>query len=104
MFDWGDITLPENLKKKAEEWLKDKQFASLTLELNAVDLSALDAGEQSFELGDYVRAVAEPYGMDAWFPVQEKTTYLADVSKNKITLSNTSKKHIHSIRQKWLMI
>ena len=90
--DWGDITLPENLKKKAEEWLKDKQFASLTLELNAVDLSALDAGEQSFELGDYVRAVAEPYGMDAWFPVQEKTTYLADVSKNKITLSNTSKK------------
>ena len=90
--DWGDVTLPENLKKKAEEWLKDKQFASLTLELNAVDLSALDAGEQSFEVGDYVRAVAEPYGMDAWFPVQEKTTYLADVSKNKITLSNTSKK------------
>lgn len=87
--DFGDITLPENLIKKAREWLTDKQFATLTLNLDAVDLSMIDSRVQSFEIGDYVHALAEPYGMDAWFPVQEKTTCLSDVSQNKIVLSNT---------------
>ncbi len=90
--DFEDITLPENLIKKAREWLTEKQFAGLTLSLNAVDLSMMDSDIQSFELGDYVHARAEPYGMDAWFPVREKTTCLSDISRNTIVLSSTSRK------------
>lgn len=90
--DFQDVTLPENLIKKAQEWLTDKQFANITLSLNAVDLSLLDKDIQSFELGDYIHARAEPYGMDAWFPVQEKTTCLSDFSRNTIVLSNTTQK------------
>ncbi len=90
--DFEDITLPENLIKKAREWLTEKQFAGLTLSLNAVDLSMMNGDIQSFELGDYVHARAEPYGMDAWFPVREKTTCLSDISRNTIVLSSTSRK------------
>ena len=90
--DFEDITLPENLIKKAREWLTDKQFAGLTLNLNAVDLSMMDSDIQSFEVGDYVHARAEPYGMNAWFPVREKTICLSDISRNTIVLSSTSRK------------
>lgn len=90
--DFSDVTLPENLIKKAQEWLTDKQFASLTLNLNAIDMSVLDRDIQSFELGDYIHAIASPFGMDSWFPVQQKTTCLSDASQNAIVLSNTVQK------------
>lgn len=89
---WDDVTTPANLKKKAEEWLTENQYELLTLEVNALDLSMMDSDIDSFDLGDSVNALAEPYGMDAWFPVQKMTTYLQEPEKNKLTLSNTLKK------------
>lgn len=89
---WDDVTVPSNLKKKAEDWLKKNQYELLTLEVNALDLSMMDSDIDSFDLGDSVNALAEPYGMDAWFPVQKMTTYLQEPEKNKLTLSNTLKK------------
>lgn len=89
---WDDVKEPANLKKKGENYLKENQYELLTLEVNAVDLSMLDSNIDSFELGDSVNALAAPYGMDAWFPVQKKTTYLQNPSKNYIVLSNTLKK------------
>lgn len=89
---WDDVTTPVNLKKKAEEWLTENQYELLTLEVNALDLSMMNSDIDSFDLGDSVNALAEPYGMDAWFPVQKMTTYLQEPEKNKLTLSNTLKK------------
>ena len=89
---WDDVTEPANLKKKGETYLRENQYEILSLEVNAVDLSMLDRSIDSFDLGDSVHALAAPYGMDAWFPVQKKTTYLQDPSKNYIILSNTLKK------------
>lgn len=89
---WNDVTEPANLKRKAEEWLKENQYELLTLEVDAVDLSMLDSDIDSFNLGDTVNALAAPYGMDAWFPVQKLTIYLQDLTKNYIVLSNAMKK------------
>lgn len=89
---WDDVTVPANLKKKAEEWLTENQYELLTLEVNALDLSMMNSDIDSFDLGDSVNALAEPYGMDAWFPVQKMTTYLQEPEKNQLTLSNTLKK------------
>lgn len=89
---WDDVTEPANLKRKAEEWLSSNQYASMTLELNAVDLSMLKSSIDAFELGDYINAIADPFGMNTWFPVQKKKTYLQETEKNKIMLSNTLKK------------
>lgn len=86
---WDDVTEPANLKRKAEEWLRENQYESLVFELNAVDLSAMDLSIDSYEVGDYANVLAVPYGMDTWFPVQKKKTYLQDLSKNYISLGNT---------------
>lgn len=89
---WDDVTEPANLKKKAEKYLAENQYELLTLEVNAVDLSMLDSSIDAFNLGDSVNALAEPYGMDAWFPVQKMTTFLQEPEKNELVLSNTLKK------------
>ena len=87
--NWDDVTVAETLKTKAEEWLTDAQWSKLELNLNAVDLNLLDYNIESFEVGDTIHAWAEPYNMDTTFPVRKKTTYLNDLSKNYIVLSNT---------------
>ena len=86
---WDDVTIAENLKTKAEEWLTSAQYAKLELNLSAVDLALLNSDIESFEVGDTVHAWAEPYNMDTTFPVRKKTIYLNDLSKNNIVLSNT---------------
>lgn len=90
--NWEDVTEPVNLKKKAEEWLKSNQYETMTLELTAVDMSMLNADLDTYEVGDMVRTLADPFGMDTRFPLQKKTTYLQSPEKNTVVLSNTLKK------------
>ncbi len=89
---WDDVTVPANLKKKGEQWLKDNQYESMVLDLTALDLSDLDSDYEAFELGDTVHASAWPYGMDRTFPVRQMTIYLQEPEKNKLTLGSTIKK------------
>lgn len=88
---WDDVTEPENLKKKGEEWLKDNQYETMVLELTAADLSLLDADIESFELGDTVPVYSKPHGMDRTFPVQKLELHLQDPSQDKLQLGNTMK-------------
>ncbi len=90
---WDDVTIPANLKKKGEEWLKDHQYESLVLELTALDLSGLDSDYEAFALGDTVHASAWPYGMDRTFPVQEMTLYLQEPDRNRLTLGTNVRKN-----------
>ena len=89
---WDDVTLPANLKTKGEEWLRDNQYETMTLELNAVDLSVLSSKFDTFELGDRVHALAAPYGMDRYFPVQKLDIYLQEPDRNILVLGNVLRK------------
>lgn len=89
---WDDVTLPENLKTKGEAWLRDNQYETMTLELNAVDLSVLSSKFDTFELGDSVHALAAPYGMDRYFPVQKLDIYLQEPDRNILVLGNVLRK------------
>ncbi|MBQ0141761.1 MAG: phage tail protein [Prevotellaceae bacterium] len=88
--EWSDVTDPATLKKKAEDWLKSAQYATMELQVNAFDNNLLDINVDSFDVGDTVHAWALPYGMDTTFPVRKKVTYINDVSKNYITLGSTA--------------
>lgn len=90
---WDDVTLPENLKKKGEQWLKDNQFESLTLNLTAADLSMFDMDMESFELGDYIPVYSAPHGMDRTFPVQALELHLQNPEEDSLQLGNTLKKN-----------
>ena len=88
---WDDISDPAILKKAGEEYLKSGQFQDLILEVKAVDLSMISMDYDELNVGDYVRAIAKPFGMDKWFPIQSKEIHLADPASNTFILSDTSK-------------
>ena len=85
---YDDITTPENLKKKGEEYLKSVQYEKMVLECKAVDLSLIDSNIDEFRVGSRVRCTSKPNGLDSWFPVSKKTIYLTQFSKNTITLGD----------------
>lgn len=86
---WDNVTTPTELKAKAIRWLATNQFATMNLSLKAVDMNLFDKDIESFEVGDMVNAKAKPYGMDAWFPVQEKTVHLQNPTQTTIELANS---------------
>lgn len=89
--DWENVTVAENLKEKAIEWLKSAQYEAMTLELKALDMSQIDVHIDTFKLGEKVHVWALPYGMDTFLPVRKKTIYLQDLEKNEVVLGNTVK-------------
>lgn len=88
---WDDVTQPANLKKKAEEWLKDNQYETMVLNLTAADLSLLDADMESFELGDSIPVYSRPHGMDRAFPVQSMALHLQNPAEDRLQLGTTTK-------------
>lgn len=95
-----DITDAQTLLEEGEKWLKQNQYAKLTIEVNAVDLSLLKANMDSFNLGDYVNAKAKPFGLDAWYYIRKKVTDLLHPDKNTITIGDTiSKSYTQQIQQ-----
>lgn len=86
---WDDVTLPGNLKKKAEEYVRDTQYESLVLELTAVDESLADVDIESIEVGDRVKVKAKPYGMDKNFPVYQITLHLQAPEEDTFVIGST---------------
>jgi len=83
---WDDVTVAANLKTKAQEWLETAQYAELTYQIDAVDLSAIDVSIDDFRLGDRVHVICRPYNVDTTTPIRALTIFLDDASKNQITL------------------
>lgn len=83
---WEDVTQPSNLKTKAQAWLNKAQYEGIRLELTAIDLSLLGNNIDEFKIGDRVRCVAEPYGVDLTLPIYEMTIYPLAPEKNTVTL------------------
>lgn len=88
---WDDVTTPERLKSHGEKWLKDEQFENMTIEAKAVDLHYVDDAKQAIRLGDQVRIVSEPHGLDKYFPVTKMTISLNQLSQNTLTFNGTVK-------------
>lgn len=89
--DWDDVTIPANLLKKAQEYLKDSQFENLTLELKALDLKYLQKEEEAIHLLDLVRCVSLPHGMDRYFPVSKVEIVMDDPSQSSYTFGDNIK-------------
>ena len=83
---WDDVTLPENLLRKANQYLAKSKLMVTTLSLSAVDLSALDKDIDTFQVGDMVRVVSAPHGVDDLFLLQERTYDLLNPANDWVTL------------------
>ena len=89
---WNDVNVPSNLIKKGAEWIKSNQFENITLKLKAVDLSLMNASYESISLGDKVRCIAKPYGMDRLFPVLKLSIPLSKSAETSFELGETKQK------------
>lgn len=82
------LNTPEALVTAGMNYLKSAQYAKLSLKLSAVDLSILEADIDGYSVGDYVRALCEPMGMDAWLPIRSKDTDILNLANNVITVGS----------------
>lgn len=60
----------------------------MVLNIKAVDLNLIDSATQEFEVGDLIRCVSPPHGLDTNMPLSSITVYLTDLSKNTVTLGS----------------
>lgn len=81
---WDDITLPQNLLAKAQQYLASSKLIITSLELTAVDLSDLDKDIDTFQVGDLVRVRSRPHGVDELFQLTERSYDLLDPQQNGV--------------------
>lgn len=83
---WDDVTLPENLLTKAQQYLATSKMMVTTLSLTAVDLSALDKDIDTFLVGDQVQVISTPHNVDDVFLLQERVYDLLNPANDEVTL------------------
>jgi hypothetical protein len=88
---WDDVTDPTNLLRKAREYLGVNRSIITSLELSAVDLSALDKSLDTFRTGDLVRVISRPHRVDEYFVVMDKDEDLLVLGDGSVTMGKEKK-------------
>ena len=83
---WDDVTVAYNLLKKAQAYLNENKMFITSLELTALDLSYVDKSLDSFTVGDLIRVVSAPHGVDEDFQLTQMTEDLLNPAQSQITL------------------
>lgn len=86
---WDDVTKPANLLKKAQQYLEANRYITTSLELSALDLSYMDKNIDNYQVGDSVRVISKPHGVDEYFLLTERTEDLLDPLNSKIMLGKS---------------
>lgn len=86
---WNDVTIAENLKAKAEEYLDNIVKQTVTIELNAIDLHLLDHSIESFNICDYIHVISKPHNFDAILLCNKQTLDLLKPENDSIVLGYT---------------
>lgn len=83
---WDEITDPGQLLLAAQSYLNAQKEALNTVSAEAIDLSAVDADMMPIYVGDYVRIISTPHGINKKLLCTAKTTDLADPARTRITI------------------
>lgn len=86
---WDDVTIASNLLRKSRAWLENQIQQNISLEINAVDLSNLDADIEQINVGDTVRTISEPHNLNTLLMCTKKTTPLTRLEDAVIELGGS---------------
>ncbi len=97
---WEDVTLPENLLRKARERLAAGIVLKKTIEVRAIDLHLTDEQIEVLRVCSYVRVVSVVHGIEAWYLLSKAEIHI-DAPENtrytlgavKMALTDTNKAH-----------
>ena len=87
---WEDVTLPQNLLKKAKEKLFHS-FVTLneTYEIKAVDLHLTDASIEALDICEYVPVVSRPHGINGNYLLSRADIYIAEPQNSVFYLGSS---------------
>lgn len=95
--EWDDISDPALLKSFGELVLDTGVNPDVKITISAVDLSLTDGNETAFGLGNYVRMISEPHGVDTIFQITkidydlaspDQTTYEFEANWANLAIPN----------------
>ena len=84
--EWDDVTLPSNLLRKGYQKLAQLCVPKVTLVMTAVDLHLVDVSIERIKLGDSIRVLSEPHGLDEYMMVQKLVLDFQRPENSAITL------------------
>lgn len=88
---FDDVTLPANLKWKGQAYLEENCNLVTSLNLTAVDLHNIDVEIEEISVGDWIRVLSRPHGLDKLFLVTAQTIHLTAPEKDTVALGKTLK-------------
>lgn len=94
---WDDVTLPENLLTKGQEFLQQNIANSVSIEVDAVDLSMLNVDINVLELGMSVPVISQPHKLNANFVIKKKETQFLKPEDSSITLDTIIKRNTDQV-------
>lgn len=83
--EWDDVTIASNLLTKGKSALESGIEMAVTLSIKAVDLHLIDVDTSRITLGDYVRVVSEPHGLNKIFLCSKVVTDMQNPDKSEFT-------------------
>lgn len=96
---WDEVTTPRMLLYKANKYIADYQWDSMTLEVKAVDMHWTDADIEQFKLGDKIKAHSSLHGLDRYFTLSKMSIQLNNLSSSKFTLGTVIDRTITTRQQ-----
>lgn len=88
--EYDDVDLPANLKRKGQEVLDRQKLLTTTIEITAVDLHLVDVQIECCKVGDSIRVVSEPHGLDDFMVIKKIYLDLLHPENSKLTLGATA--------------
>lgn len=83
---WDDVTVASNLRTKGQAFLNAGVEMAVTLSIKAVDLNLLDVNTGRIKLGDYIRVISLPHGLDRYFLCSKIVLDMESPDKTEYTL------------------
>ena len=86
-----DVEVASNLLAKGNSYLNETINKTVSIELNASDLHNLDVNIEAFRIGDNVRVISTPHGLNRFFLLSKLHLTLDNVASCSMTLGATFK-------------
>lgn len=82
---WDDVTVASNLKSKGQAYLQQNIELSSSLTIKAVDLHYINVDVSRIRLGDSVKVVSTPHGLNTFFTCSQIQLNFDDPSQDEYT-------------------
>lgn len=82
---WDDVIDPNVLKQQAQSVLNSAIEMATTITISAVDLHLIDVNTDAIQLGDWVRVISPPHGIDSDFLCSKVVINLQNPDQSQYT-------------------